>query len=53
MIDRYIKILRYLLITKKIITVQFKKLFIKKIIFKYEILKNIVINRKFIFINTF
>ena len=52
-INKYIKIIRYFLIIKKIDSIKLLDLFYNEIIFKFNKFNNIVINRKSIFINTF
>ena len=52
-INKYIKIMRYFLIIKKINFIKLLKLFYNKVIFKFNKFNNIIINREFIFINIF
>ena len=51
--NKYIKIIRYLLIIKKINIMKLSDLIYKKIVFKFDIFNNVIINRESIFINTF
>ena len=52
-INKYIKMMRYLSIIKKINIMKLLDLFYKKIILKFDIFNDIIINREFIFTNTF
>ena len=52
-VNRYIKILYYILIIKKINIIKLIKLFFIEIILKFNILDNIIIDRGSIFINIF
>ena len=52
-VNRYIKILRYILITKKIDVIKLINLFYIKITLKYSKLYSIIINRGSIFTSTF
>ena len=52
-INKYIKIIRYFLIIKKINFIKLLNLFYNEIIFKFNKFNNIIINRESIFINTF
>ena len=52
-VNRYIKIIIYISIIKKINAIKLKKLLIRDIFLKFDALENIIINYKFIFINAF
>ena len=52
-INRFIKIIKYLFIKITIDIVTLTKIFYNKIIYRYNILNDIVNNRDFIFINNF
>jgi len=52
-IDKYIKILRYILIIKIIDSTGLIKLIFEEIILKFGVPKGIISNKGFIFINTF
>ena len=52
-IDRYIKIIKYVLIIKKIDVAKLTKMFFKKIILRFDISNEIVSDRKFVFTNAF
>ena len=52
-IDRYIKMIKYILIIKKINVAELTKVFFKKIILRFEISNKIVNDRKFVFTNAF
>ena len=53
MINRYIKIIRYLFMFIIIDAAALTKLFFIKIVYRYDIFYNIVNNRDFIFISVF
>ena len=53
MINRYIKIIRYLFMFIIIDAAALTKLFFIKIIYRYDMSYNIVNNRDFMFINAF
>ena len=52
-INRFTKIIKYLFIKITIDIVTLTKIFYNKIIYRYNILNNIINNRDFIFINNF
>ena len=52
-INRFIKIIKYIFIIIKIDTVQLAEVFYSKIIYRYSIPNSIISNRDFSFINTF
>ena len=52
-INRFIKIIKYLSIIIKINVVELAKVFHAKIIYRYEISNKIISNRELIFINNF
>ena len=52
-IDRYIKIIKYFFIIKKINAIQLLNLFYKKIVLKYDTFNDIIINRNFFFTSAF
>jgi hypothetical protein len=52
-INKYIKIIYYILIIKEIIIAKLVKLFILYIIKNFNIFNNIILNKKVIFINNF
>ena len=52
-IDRYIKIIKYILIIKKIDIAKLTKMFFKKIILRFDKSNEIVNDRKFVFTNAF
>ena len=51
--NRYIKIIVYISTIKKINAIELKKLLIWEVFLKFDALKDIIINRKFVFINIF
>ena len=53
MINHYIKIIKYIFVIKKIVVVKLIKVFFEKIILYFEILINIINDKKFIFINIY
>ena len=53
MIDRYIKMIKYLSVFIIIDAAALTELFFIKIIYRYDIFYNIVNNRDFVFINVF
>ena len=53
MVDKYTNMVRYLFTNKIITAIQFSNIFYKKIILKYGVFENCVINRGFIFTNAF
>ena len=52
-IDRYIKMIKYILIIKKINVAKLTKVFFKKIVLRFNMSNEIVNNRKFMFTNAF
>ena len=52
-VDRYIKIIKYLLIIKKINIFDLEQLLIKEIFLRFDLLKDIVIDRNSIFMSAF
>ena len=52
-INRYIKIIKYLFIIKIIIVIDLTELIYKKIIYRFDKFYDIIFNRKSIFINTY
>ena len=52
-VNRYIKIIIYISIIKKINAIELKKLLIWEVFLKFNALEDIIINREFIFINAF
>ena len=52
-INRYIKIIKYILIIKKIDVAKLTKVFFKKIVLYFDILNEIMNDKKFIFMNVF
>ena len=52
-INRYIKMIKYVSIIKKINVAKLMKMFCDKIILRFNMSDEIVNDRKFIFINTF
>ena len=52
-VNRYIKITKYIFIIVKCDNAELTKIFFNKIVLQYNIFKNIVSNRDSIFINTF
>ena len=53
MIDRYIKMIKYILIIKKIDVAELTKIFFKKIILRFDMSDEIVSDRNFVFMNKF
>ena len=52
-IDRYIKMIKYVLIIKKTDVAKLTKMFFKKIILRFDMSDEIMNNRKFMFTNMF
>ena len=52
-VDRYIKIIRYLSITKKINVFDLEQLLMKEIFLRFNLLKDIVTNRDSVFTSAF
>ena len=52
-INRCIKIIKYILVTIKIIIVKLMKIFFEKIVLRYNVSNNIINDKKFVFINAF
>ena len=52
-INRYIKIIIYISIIKKINAIELKKLLIREVFLKFDALEDIIINRKFVFTSIF
>ena len=52
-INRYIKMIKYILIIKKIDVAKLTKMFFKKIVLRFNISNKIVNDKKFMFINAF
>ena len=52
-IDRYIKMIKYILIIKKIDVAELTKMFFEKIILRFDMSDEIVNDRKFVFTNMF
>ena len=52
-IDQYIKMIKYVLIIKKIDVAKLTKIFFEKIILRFDILNEIINDKKFVFINVF
>ena len=52
-IDRYIKMIKYILIIKKIDVAKLTKIFFKKIILHFDMSDKIVNDKKFMFTNAF
>ena len=52
-IDQYIKMIKYVLIIKKIDVAKLTKVFFEKIILRFDILNEIVNDKKFVFMNAF
>ena len=53
MINRCIKIIKYILVIIKIIVVKLTKFFFEKIVLRYDVSNDIMNNKKFVFINAF
>ncbi len=51
-INRYIKMTFYISVTKKITIVELIKIIFDHVMFKYDVLKNVVSNKKFVFTST-
>ena len=52
-IDRYIKMIKYVSIIKKIDIAKLMKIFFKKIILRFDMSNKIINNRKLVFTNAF
>ena len=52
-IDRYIKMIKYISIIKKIDVAELTKMFFEEVILRFDILNEIVSNRDFVFTNEF
>ncbi len=52
-VDRYTKMMRYLSMKKTLTVVELAELFFEKIVLRYEILSDIVIDRDNLFISAF
>ena len=52
-IDRYIKMIKYVSIIKKIDVAKLTKMFFKKIVLRFNMLNEIVNDKKFVFTNAF
>ena len=52
-IDRYIKIIKYVLIITKINIAKLTKIFFKKVILRFDMSDEIVNDKKFVFTNAF
>ena len=52
-INKYTKILRYVLTTKIIIVIELVELIYKEIIFRFKVLKSIIPDKELVFINIF
>jgi len=52
-VDRYIKIMCYLLIKKTLTIVELTELFFEKVVLRYKILNNIIIDKDSLFISAF
>ena len=52
-INRYIKMIKYVLIIKKIDVAKLTKVFFKKIVLRFDISNKIVNDKKFVFTNAF
>ncbi len=52
-VDCYIKMTRYLFTKKTLTVIELAKLFFEKIVLRYEILNDIIINKNSLFINAF
>ena len=52
-VNRYIKIIIYISIIKKINAIELKKLLMREVFLKFDALEDIVINREFVFTSTF
>jgi hypothetical protein len=52
-INCYIKITLYIFVTKKIIAIELTKIIFDHVIFKYDALKDVVSNRKFVFTSAY
>ncbi len=50
-INRYIKTTFYIFVTKKIMIVELTKIIFDYVIFKYDVSKNVILNKEFVFIN--
>ena len=53
MINRCIKMIKYILVIIKIIVVKLTKIFFEKIVLRYDVSNDIVNNKKFVFISAF
>ena len=53
MINRCIRIIKYIFVIIKIIVVKLTKLFFEKFILRYNMLNNIMNDKKFVFISVF
>ena len=52
-VNRYIKIIVYISIIKKINAIKLKKLLMREVFLKFGALEDIIINREFVFTNAF
>ena len=52
-IDRYIKMIKYILMIKKIDVAKLMKMFFKKIVLRFDISNEIMNDKKFVFMNVF
>ena len=52
-IDRYIKMIKYISIIKKIDVAKLTKMFFEKIILRFDMLNEIINDKKFVFTNVF
>ena len=51
--NRYIKIIKYIFIIVKIVVVTLTKMFFKKIVLRFDFFNDIMNDKKFVFINVF
>ncbi len=52
-INRYIKMTLYIFVTKKITIVELTEIIFDHVMLKYDVSKNVVSNRKFVFTNAY
>jgi len=52
-VDHYMKMMHYLFMKKTLTVVELAKLFFEKIVLRYEISNDIIINKDSLFISTF
>jgi hypothetical protein len=52
-INRYIKMMFYIFVMKKITIVELTKIIFDHVMFKYDVSKNVVSNKEFVFTNAY